>query len=80
MQLVFVYKAQAKSDTDLERFNLKAPDGTAQPHRSDRQHSLCIHFEEIGISLTCWKAAEKREIGAMHFFYFTAPVLGNKEM
>lgn len=73
MQLVFVYRAQAKCGARSRKIQFKGsrqgrPDSLLQL-TSFVLHLLC----EIGILLTCWKAAENREKGAMHFFSISLP-------
>lgn len=78
MQLVFVYKTQAKSDAWSGKIQFEGPRQVCP----DSPLRFVLHLLwENEILLTRWKAAENSEIGAMSiFFYFTAPRLGNKDM
>lgn len=73
MQLVFVYKAQAKSEAWSGKIQFKGA-SLGCPDSPLRSTSFVLHLLcEIGILLTCWESGRNREIDAMHFFLLRCP-------
>lgn len=79
MQLVFVYKAQAKNDGGFGKIQFKAPFRAALSHRSDRHHSFCIYCEQLEYY---WLAGRRHKQRKRYnaFFHFSAPRLSNEDI